>query len=86
VANRTYPLTRAPYIFFTVDTKVGDLADPLVDPKVHEFLRYVLSKQGQQDVADEGDYLPLTPVVAEAQLQKLENPPTARFFRKDRRN
>ncbi len=86
VADRSYPLTRAPYIYFTVDTKTGDLADPLVDPKVHEFLRYILSKQGQQDVAADGGYLPLTPAVAQAQLAKLENPPTARFFRKDRRD
>ena len=50
VANRTYPLTRTTYMYFTVDTKTGDPANPRVDPKVREFLRYILSRQGQADV------------------------------------
>jgi phosphate transport system substrate-binding protein len=60
VADRSYPLARSVYIYFTVDTETGDAADPLVQPKVGEFLRYVLSRQGQQDVVRDGDYLPLT--------------------------
>ena len=86
VGDRSYPLTRAPYIYFTIDTKTGDFADPLVDPKVREFLRYILSKQGQEDVVREGGYLPLTAAIARAQLALVENPPTGRFYRKDRRN
>jgi len=85
VAARTYPLTRTAYIYFTVDNKTGDLADPLVDPKVKEFLRYVLSRQGQEDVAREGGYLPLTAKLAATQLEKVNDPPTGRVFRKDRR-
>jgi phosphate transport system substrate-binding protein len=72
VADRTYPLTRTTYIYFTVDTKTGDAADPRIDPKVKEFLRYILSRQGQEAVAKEGDYLPLTASLAREQLKKLD--------------
>jgi phosphate transport system substrate-binding protein len=85
VANRTYPLTRTVYIYFTIDTETGDLRDPPVAPKVKEFLRYVLSRQGQQDVVREGEYLPLTAEVARDQLAKLESPVGERLYRKDRR-
>ena len=72
VADRTYPLTRTVYIYFAPDTPGGEPADPKVDPKVREFLRYILSRDGQQDVAREGGYLPVTPALARAQLKKLE--------------
>jgi phosphate transport system substrate-binding protein len=85
VANRTYPLTRTAYVYFTIDSKTGDLANPPVDPKVREFLRYVLSRQGQQEVAREGDYLPLTPALAREQLERVAHPDTDLFYRKDRR-
>jgi phosphate transport system substrate-binding protein len=66
VANRTYPLTRTVYIFIERDP-----ARP-VEPKVREFLQYVLSKQGQQDVARQDVYLPLTPDFVQQQLHKLK--------------
>ena len=69
-----YPLARLVYIYFAPDQPSGEPADPQVDPKVREFLRYILSRQGQQDGAREGDYLPLTPALASAQLGKLESP------------
>ncbi|MDD3180519.1 MAG: substrate-binding domain-containing protein [Opitutaceae bacterium] len=72
VADQTYPLARHAYIYFTVDQPNGDPADPRIDPKVKEFLRYILSRQGQQDVVREGDYLPLTEDVVRAQLAKLQ--------------
>jgi phosphate transport system substrate-binding protein len=72
VGLRTYPLSRPVYIYFSPDTPGGEPADPKVDPKVREFLRYILSRQGQQDVAREGDYLPLTPELAREQLKVLE--------------
>ena len=85
VQDRSYPLTRTAYIYFTIDTETGDVANPPVDPKIKEFLRYVLSREGQQDVVGEGDYLPLTPVLANEQWALVEHPPTGRVFRKDRR-
>src|SRR6266404_779821 len=54
VQNRTYPLTRSVYIY--VNRSPGA---PL-DPKVKEFLRYILSREGQQGVSRESKYLPLT--------------------------
>lgn len=74
VASRDYPLSRPVYIYFAPDTPGGEPADPKVDPKVREFLRYILSRQGQQDVADEGDYLPLTPRLVRRQLDGLDRP------------
>jgi phosphate transport system substrate-binding protein len=60
-----YPLSRYVYIF--VNRPPGK---PL-EPKVREFLRLVLSKQGQQVVADEGVYIPLTPGVVREERAKL---------------
>ncbi len=71
VASRAYPLSRPVYIYFAPDTPGGEAANPKVDPKVREFLRYILSREGQADVAREGDYLPLTAPVVREQLQKL---------------
>ncbi len=71
VARRTYPLARPVYLYFAPDTPGGEPANPPVDPKVEEFLRYILSREGQQDVAAEGDYLPLTPQVLRQQLGNL---------------
>ena len=70
VASRAYPLSRPVYIYFAPDTPGGEPAAP--DPKVREFLRYILSRQGQQDVERAGDYLPLTAVMAGEQLAKLQ--------------
>ncbi len=72
VADRTYPLSRLVYIYFAPDRPNGDPASPGSRPEIREFLRYVLSREGQADVAAEGDYLPLTPAVVRAQLEKLE--------------
>ena len=70
VASRAYPLSRPVYLYFSPDTPGGEPAKP--DPKVREFLRYILSRQGQEDVARAGDYLPLTPGVVQAQRRKLD--------------
>ncbi len=72
VATRTYPLSRPVYMYFAPDTPGGEAADPKADPKVREFLRYILSREGQADVAGEGDYLPLSATVVQEQLRKLE--------------
>ena len=43
-----------------------------VDPKLKEFLRFLLSKQGQEAIMKDGKYLPLTPEAAAAELKKLD--------------
>jgi phosphate transport system substrate-binding protein len=65
VRDRTYPLTRAVYLYVNRDPK-----KPL-DAKTAQFLRYVLSAEGQQDVARDGTYLPLTPEIIASGLRAL---------------
>src|SRR5260370_30182386 len=43
-----------------------------VDPKVKEFLRYLLSYEGQHDLVRESGYLPLSEEAIREQLKKLE--------------
>jgi phosphate transport system substrate-binding protein len=43
-----------------------------VDPKVKEFIRYILSREGMQAVADDGAYTPINEKVAQAQRDKLD--------------
>ena len=64
--DRSYPLVRSIYLF--VNRKPGT---PL-DPKLREFLRYILSQQGQDVVARNGSYLPLPAEMVLAQRAKLD--------------
>ena len=66
VQNRTYPLFQEAYFYTSV--KPGTA----IDPNVKEFLRYVLSQEGQAEVQRDGKYLPLTPEVVREQLKKLD--------------
>jgi len=66
IQNRTYPLFHEEY--FYVNRKPGQP----IDPKVKEYLRYVLSREGQQEVMRDGKFLPLTAGVAREQLKKLD--------------
>jgi phosphate transport system substrate-binding protein len=43
-----------------------------VDPKVREFLRYILSREGQNAVRLEGEYLPLTGSLAQSELASIQ--------------
>ena len=70
VANRSYPLSRSAYIYVAPDTATGDRAK--MEPKLLEFLRYILSAEGQTEVAREGDYLPLTGDILRKQREKLQ--------------
>lgn len=64
--DRTYPLWGDQS--FWVSVKPG----AKMDPKVREFIRFVLSKEGQELVEKDGKYLPLTAEVARAELEKLK--------------
>lgn len=66
VYGHRYPLSRYVYIF--VNRPPGQ---PL-EPKIKEFLKLVLSKQGQDVVAAEGVFMPLLPEVVKEELAKLE--------------
>ncbi|MEO6874718.1 MAG: substrate-binding domain-containing protein [Opitutaceae bacterium] len=63
--NRTYPLVRN--LYFYLNRKPG----APVDPKLKEFLRYILSREGQQAIVVNGNYLPLPAAMIREQLAKL---------------
>jgi len=65
VQNRSYPLIGETYFY------VNKHPDRPLDPKIKEFIRFILSKQGQQLVAKDGKYLPLTAEAVAEQLEKL---------------
>jgi phosphate transport system substrate-binding protein len=62
-----YPLARFLYVY--VNHKPGTAVDPLR----REFIRYIFSRQGQQDVVKDG-YYPVTAKLAAAQLAKVGLP------------
>ena len=64
--DRTYPLTRGIYIY------LNRVPGQPVDPRMKEFLRYILSREGQQEIATYNRYLPLPAEVVREQLKKLE--------------
>ncbi len=65
-ADRSYPLTRSIYI--CLDQEPGR---PL-PAKVKDFMKFILSAEGQEIVRQHGVYLPLPAAVVREQLQKLE--------------
>jgi len=64
--TREYPITRFTTVYVNRPPGV-----PL-DPKLREFIRYILSSEGIQAVVEDGAYLPLNPQVLEEQLKKLD--------------
>ncbi len=65
VTAAQYPLTRFVHIY------VNRIPGTPLDPKVKEFLKYVLSREGQQAVEREGVLLPLPANLVEQELAKL---------------
>jgi phosphate transport system substrate-binding protein len=63
--DRQYPLGRI--IPAEIDRKPGQ---PL-DPAVREFLSYILSREGQEDIVRSGKYLPMQPEAAMREREKL---------------
>jgi len=66
VLNRSYPLTRT--VYFYVNRAPGKPVDPLL----REFLRYILSREGQAEVARQEIYLPLTSAMVLKERAKLD--------------
>jgi phosphate transport system substrate-binding protein len=60
VQDRSYPLSRD--VYYYLNRPPGQSVDPLVK----EFLRFVLSREGQEAVQRDGKYLPLTADIARA--------------------
>ena len=66
IHNHTYPLYHESYFYLNREP-----GKP-IDPKVEEFLRFILSQEGQDCIQRDGKYMPLTPEIVKAQLKKLE--------------
>jgi phosphate transport system substrate-binding protein len=66
VANRSYPLIRDAYIY--VDKAPGRQ----LDPKVREFMRFVLSREGQEIIQKNGPYTAIPASYVREQLKKLD--------------
>ncbi|WP_440224397.1 PstS family phosphate ABC transporter substrate-binding protein [Dokdonella sp. MW10] len=66
VQDRSYPLSRE--VYYYTNRAVGGK----IDPVVAEYLRFVVSREGQALVMKDGKYLPMTAEIARAQLRELE--------------
>jgi phosphate transport system substrate-binding protein len=65
VQSRTYPLTRSIFIY------LNHVPGTPLDPKLKEFLFFILSKQGQDVIGKQGEYLPLPAEVVLQQRTRL---------------
>jgi phosphate transport system substrate-binding protein len=65
VLDQKYPLSRVIYIY------INKVPGKPLDPKVTEFLKFVLSAKGQEDVVKEGVFLPLPLAMVKEELGKL---------------
>jgi phosphate transport system substrate-binding protein len=66
VRERTYPMYADVFFWINRDPKAP------VDPKVREFLRFILSRDGQELVQKDGKYLPLTAAMVREGRKKLD--------------
>jgi phosphate transport system substrate-binding protein len=66
VQDRSYPMYADVFMFMNRDP-----SKPL-GAKEKEFMRYILSREAQEQVMRDGKYLPLTAAVARGELRKLE--------------
>jgi phosphate transport system substrate-binding protein len=65
-AARAYPLARV--VTVALDRDPGKP----IDPKVKEFLRYILSREGQEGIARDQAYIPLNAQSVRRQLERLD--------------
>lgn len=66
VADRSYPLTRDAYVY------VNKAPGRPLDPRVREFLRFILSREGQEIIAKAGIFSPLPASYIQKQLEKID--------------
>ena len=64
--SRAYPLVRSIYMY------LNRVPGQAIDPKLKEFLRFILSRQGQERLMAHGGYLPLTAAMVASQRRQLE--------------
>lgn len=64
--NQTYPFHNSTYLY------VNRVPGKPLDPRVKEFLRFVLSRDGQQILVNDRRFIPLSAAELQAQLKKLD--------------
>ncbi|WP_263366274.1 PstS family phosphate ABC transporter substrate-binding protein [Edaphobacter bradus] len=64
--SRAYPLTQ------TISVFVNRPPGKPLDPRVREFLSFVLSREGQRIIQEDGGYLPLTSDVVTQERRKIQ--------------
>jgi phosphate transport system substrate-binding protein len=64
--RREYPLGRI------IPAEIDRVPGQPVDPTVKEFLLYILSREGQEQIVRNGKYLPMNPDAAARQREKLK--------------
>lgn len=64
--DRSYPLVTSIYIY------LKRVPGQPLSPRLKEFLRFILSREGQTAVAEEGMYIPLNAEMVTAERRKLE--------------
>ena len=69
VATAEYPLSRTFYF------NLNKLPGKVVGPVLEEFLKFILSKEGQQLILDQGVFLPLRSFQQSASFNKLATAP-----------
>ena len=77
VQDHSYPLTRE--VYFYANRPVGGKLDPLVA----EYLRFVVSREGQTLVQKDGKYLPMTEALSQEQLRMIEQTGTSQGAKLD---
>ena len=68
IASHQYPLARSVYLYFR------RIPDKPIEPKLEEFIRFVLSPNAQALILPSEGFLPLTPTLAQKQIRKLNDP------------
>jgi phosphate transport system substrate-binding protein len=66
VAAQTYPLARVMYVY------INRPPAKAIDPRIREFLRYILSRDGQQAAVQDAIYTPLPARLVTASLARLQ--------------
>ena len=64
--ERTYALVNAVYLY------LNRPPGKALDPRLYEFLKFILSREGQQIVVEDGMFIPLNPAAAREEQRKIE--------------
>ena len=64
--KRTYPLVNSVYLY------LNRPPGKRLEPTLNEFVKYILSREGQQEIVKDGMYIPLNPQADKEELDNLQ--------------